>query len=971
MITMVKYSGSFILPELTLSLLLLRIVIAQNWWNFESQINPFKLPLFTPLPNQRFTHIPEVNRYGPTPNDVVVDIPRAGLGKFIGFSTTINYDHTWSRWPPISGRLVNVFLGIPYAAPPTEGRRFRLPVPAYLNTRFPWFAKRFRSACMQPHIWLSRFIPGFSDISEDCLYLNIYYPNNTRDSSNIRYPVIVHIHGGSYVYGSSHMYPGLALASKGVVVVTFNYRLGPFGFLSTGNHASIGNYGLWDQLLAITWVKQNIEWFHGDPDKITLMGESAGAASVGLHLISPLTRERYLFSQAIMMSGSDLSQWAFSDPVKIHTRYYAIELAQRLGCSSVQTNAINESQQYLRNTNLYRSFINKSFKMPFGESYVKQHLTIPYSVQVDTYALIYCLRYEKTAEQINNIVLELHSLPGAPSFVWTPVVDGMSGFFPRTPAKERSLGNFAKIPLLAGVVQDEGSLALEHFLYQLDQQGYVIENFTDNIVRRFIGTLLNDLNVFRHNQTAEELYTRYTWWSNLDNNTARWKRTVDLVSDMEIKSPLDFIVKYHSTYSPSVYFYEFAYSSPNDKQVTPEIGIYHGIELPFLFGFPFMNKSTWLALFGENNPLPRCVSDNYVYPYDTNISEYLLDLWTNFVKYGNPTPQHVKNIKWPSFKKPQEAYLHIQLNSSIKYHYKSSDMAFWQYRFEELAQSVSASPPIYYYPLIDVRLATLVLGCLLSVALISLIIIIILLLKRPHPKQFKSSIRYSTPGSAFHASFKDSFSNRHVYPMTMSTIVPSEPPPPAPPQSTTTISALQPLTMRSLQSSPTLLRVNSIGYLKSNKKIKQKPLNLSNSTISCTNYQIPLYPEEKFLNRLSTTQNNNNNNQHPPPPPIPPSNRRKSASSSSNGSLSLISSSSSSSPSSSFASSMQTSKSLHQIQIKQNNDKNRLTHNRKESKLFDRLLYSEDTIRNDSNVIPLTKLYNNHNSNYNPYVTDV
>lgn len=64
------------------------------------------------------------------------------------------------------------------------------------------------------------------------------------------------------------------------------------GFLATGDHASIGNYGLWDQLLAITWVKQNIEWFQGDPEKITLMGESAGAASVGLHLISPLTRER-------------------------------------------------------------------------------------------------------------------------------------------------------------------------------------------------------------------------------------------------------------------------------------------------------------------------------------------------------------------------------------------------------------------------------------------------------------------------------------------------------------------------------------------------------------------------------------------------------------------------------------------------------------------------------------------------------
>ncbi|CAH8541754.1 unnamed protein product [Schistosoma haematobium] len=967
MITMVVYFGTCKVSRLTICLLLIELASTQNWWNFESYINPFKLPVFTPLPNQRFTHIPEVSQYVPMPNDVVVDIPRAGMGKFIGFSTTINYGHTWSRWQPTSGRLINAFLGIPYAAPPTDGRRFRFPVPAYLDTRFPWFAKRFRSACMQPYIWLSRFIPGFTDISEDCLYLNIYYPNNTLDASNTRYPVIVHIHGGSYVYGSSHMYPGLALASKGLVVVTFNYRLGPFGFLATGDHASIGNYGLWDQLLAITWVKQNIEWFQGDPEKITLMGESAGAASVGLHLISPLTRERYLFNQAIMMSGSDLSQWAFSDPAKVRTRYYAIELAQRLNCSSVQINAINESQQYIRNANLHRSYTNKTLKLPFGESYVKQPLTIPYSVQVDAYALIYCLRYEKTAEQINDAVLELHSLPGAPSFVWTPVVDGISGFFPRTPAKERSLGNFAKIPLLAGVVQDEGSLALEHFLYQLDQYGYTIENFTDTIVRRFIGTLLNDLNVFRHNQTAEELYTRYTWWSNLENNTARWKRTVDLVSDMEIISPLDSIVKYHSVYSPSVYFYEFSYSSPNDKQATPEIGIYHGIELPFLFGFPFMNKSIWLTLFGENNPLPRCVSDNYVYPYDTNISEYLLDLWANFVKYGNPTPQNVKNIKWPNFKQPEEAYLHIELNSSIKYHYRSSDMAFWRYRFEELAEPVPASPPIYYYPLINVRLTTLVLGCLLSVALISLIIIIVLLMKRPQPKQFKSSIRHSTPGSEFHSLLKDSFSNRNVYSTKMSTIPWTQPP------TTTTTSILQPLTIRpTLKPPPKLPRISSFAYLKSNDQIRQKQLSLSNSTTSCTSYHISLYSEEKFPNRLSTKQNNTN--KHPLPPPVP-SNRVKSASGSSNASLSLISSSSSSPT---LGSSMRTSKLHSQRQIKHKHDKNRLLHgddhdvvmNRKESKSSDRLLYTRHTMKNNSIALPTTDIHNN-NYDYNPYVTDV
>nr|CAH8846194.1 unnamed protein product [Trichobilharzia regenti] len=859
----------------------------------------------------------------------------AGMGKFIGFSTTINYDYTWSQWPPIKGRLVNVFLGIPYAAPPVEGQRFRMPVPAFLDTRFPWFAKRFRSACMQPPIWINRFMPGFKDINEDCLYLNIYYPNRTWEDPNTRYPVIVHIHGGSYVYGSSHMYPGLALASKGVVVVTFNYRLGPFGFLSTGDYASIGNYGLWDQLLAITWVKENIAWFHGDPEKITIMGESAGAASVGLHLISPLTRERYLFNQAIMMSGSDLSDWAFSDPMKVRTRYYAIELGRRLGCPSVQSKEVIQLQEAMYNG--YLRYIYKdqyAFKQAFDESYVKQYLNIPYAEQTDAYAVVSCLRYDKKAEEINNIVRDIIPLRGAPTFVWTPVVDGTSGFFPRTPSKERTLGNFAKLPLLAGVVQDEGSLTFQFYLSRTENGNYVIGNLTDDVVKRIIGMWLIKMNVLRYNQTAEELYNRYTYWQNLDNNTARWKRAVDLMSDLLISSPLDAVVKYHANHSPPVYFYEFAYSSRNDKEATPETGIYHGIELPFLFGFPFMNKSIWSELFGEGSVLPKCASEVYDYPHDTNMSEFLLDLWTNFVKYGNPTPEKVKNINWSRFRQPEEAYLRIQLNSSIKYHYRSSDMAFWQNRFESLAEPLPASPPIYRSPLIDIRLATVILSCLLAIALISIIIIIILLIRRPNPKHFKSNIRYTTPGSEFHASFKDSFANSNIY----SSITPT---PITATTTTPTPSSVYPHHHQQQQQRPP----STFNYF-TNKENKLQTA----SSLARTN--------DPLASLLTV-------NKHPPPPPIPSPqqqqyyDRRSSSSESSNGSLSLISSSSPPPPPS-------TSR---RRQMKQKHDENKpvmkgvnecLVMNRlnqQDPQPYDPLLHTNDN--------------NNNNNPYKPYITDV
>jgi len=102
--------------------------------------------------------------------------------------------------------------------------------------------------------------------------------------------------------------------------------------LATGDFASIGNYGLWDQLLALEWVRDNIHWFRGDPSKITIMGESAGAASVGLHLVSPVSRDRNLYHQAIMMSGSEMSPWAVADPDNVKARIYADILATKVGC---------------------------------------------------------------------------------------------------------------------------------------------------------------------------------------------------------------------------------------------------------------------------------------------------------------------------------------------------------------------------------------------------------------------------------------------------------------------------------------------------------------------------------------------------------------------------------------------------------------------------------------------------------------
>ncbi|ESO11395.1 hypothetical protein HELRODRAFT_91416, partial [Helobdella robusta] len=123
---------------------------------------------------------------------------------------------------------------------------------------------------------------------EDCLYLNIFSPY--RASQSKKYPVLFVIHGGSYESGAGHTYNGKVLSLQGVVVVNFNYRLGPLGFLTSNDEILPGNYGLQDVLMALKWVNENIRAFRGDPTKLTLLGHGVGASMAGMLMTMPSTR---------------------------------------------------------------------------------------------------------------------------------------------------------------------------------------------------------------------------------------------------------------------------------------------------------------------------------------------------------------------------------------------------------------------------------------------------------------------------------------------------------------------------------------------------------------------------------------------------------------------------------------------------------------------------------------------------------
>jgi para-nitrobenzyl esterase len=213
-----------------------------------------------------------------------------------------------------AGSRVAAYKGIPYAKPPIGDLRWRPPVPApaWEGVRD---AREFGHACLQPPQQpTGLYSGGMASTSEDCLTLNVWTPAGAR-----RLPVMVWIHGGALVGGSSSepLYDGVKVAQQGIVVVSINYRLGLLGFLAhpalsadSRQHLS-GNYGLLDQIEALHWVRDNIAAFGGDPRQVTIAGESAGGLSVIALLASPLARG--LFTRAIVESGYMPSYRALHD----------------------------------------------------------------------------------------------------------------------------------------------------------------------------------------------------------------------------------------------------------------------------------------------------------------------------------------------------------------------------------------------------------------------------------------------------------------------------------------------------------------------------------------------------------------------------------------------------------------------------------------------------------------------------------
>uniref|UniRef100_A0A8C5XG45 Carboxylic ester hydrolase n=1 Tax=Microcebus murinus TaxID=30608 RepID=A0A8C5XG45_MICMU len=233
---------------------------------------------------------------------------------------------------------VHTFLGIPFAKPPLGPLRFAPPEPPESwsgvrdGTSYPAMCLQDFTITNEESLYMFNMTMPSIPVSEDCLYLNIYTPAHAHEGSHL--PVMVWIHGGAFVMGMASMYDGSMLAAyEDVVVVIIQYRLGVLGFFSTGDKHATGNWGYLDQVAALRWVQQNIAHFGGNPDRVTIFGESAGGISVSSHVLSPMSQG--LFHGAIMESGVALLPGLITNSSDMASR-----VANLSACDQVDSEAL-------------------------------------------------------------------------------------------------------------------------------------------------------------------------------------------------------------------------------------------------------------------------------------------------------------------------------------------------------------------------------------------------------------------------------------------------------------------------------------------------------------------------------------------------------------------------------------------------------------------------------------------------------
>jgi len=512
------------------------------------------------------------------------------------------------------GKSVYAYLGIPYAEPPVGESRFAAPKPAkrWSGIRN---ATEYGASCPQPDYPLPH-VKIAGQENEDCLFLNVFVPSTTKpdDKKTVMVwihgflPVVPRGRGRAFTLGSSTEYPGHVLAAfNNVIVVTFNYRLGILGFFNEPKTNVKGNYGMYDQIQALKWVQANIASFGGDPNRVTIFGESAGASSISLHLISPLSKG--LFDRAILQSG------AASSPLPTGRMVNTLKELKSIANCKVGTK------------------------------------------------LIQCLR-SKSAEEIVSLQTKLSS--SSLLNVTSPAVDGE--FLPDLPDKLFKLGKFsnAKVDVMIGFNSHERALRVALKPGNLTQDGVNKQEFESDVkitLERRLRSLRKD-----RSRIAEELVRfHYTDHDDPDNKTTIREMMIDFESDFMSVAPAMFEAETLAKAGTNLYFYIFEHR-PDFSPFPQWTGAVHGVDIGFVFGAPFKQMCSLVDFF-----TPKFSE------IEKGFSLYVMKLWTDFAKFGSPTPfgSSFSPITWYPFTEENQFYLALDVKPRLGQHYRAREVTFW------------------------------------------------------------------------------------------------------------------------------------------------------------------------------------------------------------------------------------------------------------------------------------------------------
>uniref|UniRef100_A0A671F8H6 Carboxylic ester hydrolase n=1 Tax=Rhinolophus ferrumequinum TaxID=59479 RepID=A0A671F8H6_RHIFE len=509
------------------------------------------------------------------------------------------------------GNYVDIFKGIPFAAPPKALENPQRH-PGWQGTLK---AKDFKKRCLQATVTQDNTYGA-----EDCLYLNIWVPQGKKEVSR-NLPVMIWIYGGAFLMGAGHganflnnyLYDGEEIAARGnVIVVTFNYRVGPLGFLSTGDPNLPGNYGLRDQHMAIAWVKRNIAAFGGDPNNITIFGESAGGASVSLQILSP--HNKGLIRRAISQSGVALTPWA----IQKNPLFWAKSIAKKVGCPLEDT---AKMAKCLKVTD--PRALTLAYKMPLAGM---------------EYPMLHYLGF-------------------------LPVVDG--DFLPDDPVN--LFANAADIDYIAGTNNMDG-----HIFTSIDVPA--IDKDKQSVTEEEFFKLVSGLTITKGIKGAKSTFDIYTApWAKDSSQEAKKKTVVDFETDVLFLVPTQITLAQHRANAKSAKTYTYLFSHPSRMPVYPKwVGADHADDIQYVFGKPFatplgyraqdrtVSKTliaywTNFARTGDPNMGPSSVPTHW-YPYTVENGNYLeinkkMDgssmkqhLRTNYLHYWTQTYQALPTV---------------------------------------------------------------------------------------------------------------------------------------------------------------------------------------------------------------------------------------------------------------------------------------------------------------------------------------